>query len=143
MRKIRAKNLHTWNRRGFSVASAGYFTVLKPTGWFAASRLPGGFRYVGGQAKAIASPQDHKNSVGNPTAAHQDGWTSVPEEWSTQEHWSFWEQLRSHQFCCGGLPSPGSTRGLRPRRHRRLGKYYGLLSCKGRTGRNALTCPSQ
>jgi hypothetical protein len=86
MRKIRAKNLHTWNRRGFSVASAGYFTVLKPTGWFAASRLPGGFRYVGGQAKAIASPQDHKNSVGNPTAAHQDGWTSVPEEWSTQDH---------------------------------------------------------
>jgi hypothetical protein len=50
-RKSQAKSPHTWNRRDFSVGSAGYFTVLKPAGWFAASRLPGGFRYLGGQPK--------------------------------------------------------------------------------------------
>jgi hypothetical protein len=86
MRKMRVKSPHIWNRREFNVASAGYFTVLKPTGWFAASRLPGGFRYVGGQAKAVASRQGHEISVGNPTAAHQHAWTSVPDEWSTKDH---------------------------------------------------------
>lgn len=48
------KGLHIWNRRDFSVASAGYFTVLKPAGWFAASRLSGGFRYLGGQPEETA-----------------------------------------------------------------------------------------
>jgi hypothetical protein len=50
-KKIRAKNLRTWNRRGFNVRPAGWFTVLNPAGWFAASRLPGGFRYLGGEPK--------------------------------------------------------------------------------------------
>ena len=36
----------SWNRRGFDVTPNGFFTVLKPSGWFAASRLPGGFRYL-------------------------------------------------------------------------------------------------
>jgi len=36
-----------WNRREANVAQAGYFTVLRSTGWFSAlSRLPGGYRYV-------------------------------------------------------------------------------------------------
>jgi len=34
-----------WNRREFNVAPNGYFTVLRPSGWFSASRLPDGFRY--------------------------------------------------------------------------------------------------
>jgi hypothetical protein len=45
----------SWNRRDFNVAINGYFTVLKPAGWFAASRLPGGFRYLTGQSKENAS----------------------------------------------------------------------------------------
>lgn len=35
----------SWNRRDFDVSVAGYFTVLRPTRWFSALRLPGGFRY--------------------------------------------------------------------------------------------------
>ncbi|MGA3130050.1 MAG: hypothetical protein ABSD59_04570 [Terracidiphilus sp.] len=35
----------SWNRREFDVAQAGYFNVLRPTRWFSAVRLPGGFRY--------------------------------------------------------------------------------------------------
>ena len=45
----KTKNPRTWNRRDFSVRPAGLFSVLNPDGWFAASRLPGGFRYLGGQ----------------------------------------------------------------------------------------------
>lgn len=51
------KNPRTWNRRDFNVTPNGYFTVLKPAGWFAASRLPGGFRYLVGQAGAKVSPR--------------------------------------------------------------------------------------
>jgi hypothetical protein len=33
------KILRSVNRRGFSLAAAGYFTVLRPNTWFPASRL--------------------------------------------------------------------------------------------------------
>jgi hypothetical protein len=55
-RKMLVKSLPTWNPRDFSGASAGYFTVLKPTGLFAASRLPGAFRCLRGQRMRL-SPQ--------------------------------------------------------------------------------------
>ena len=43
-----------WNRRETSVAQAGYFSILRSTGWFSAlSRLPGGYRYV---VKGPATP---------------------------------------------------------------------------------------
>ena len=36
-----------WNRRETNVAQAGYFTVLRCTGFFSAlNRLPGGYRYL-------------------------------------------------------------------------------------------------
>jgi hypothetical protein len=44
----------SWNRRETNVAQAGFFTVLRSTGWFSAvSRLPGGYRYV---VKGPATP---------------------------------------------------------------------------------------
>jgi len=51
------KILHSVNRRGFSVGSAGEFTILKPNTWFPASRLPGRFRYRGNK-----SPVRHADS---------------------------------------------------------------------------------
>jgi len=39
------KILRSITRRGFSVGTAGYFSVLRPNTWFPASRLPGRFRY--------------------------------------------------------------------------------------------------
>ncbi len=35
-----------WNRREFDVTPNGFFTVLRPSGWFSATRLPEGFRYL-------------------------------------------------------------------------------------------------
>ncbi len=37
------KILRSVNRRGFSVGTAGWFTVLRPNTWFPASRLPRSF----------------------------------------------------------------------------------------------------
>jgi hypothetical protein len=60
---------------------------------------------------------------------------------SCVQHWSFWEQLRSHQFCSGGLPSPGSTSGLRPRPHRRLGSIRGFYPARGELEGTLLLVP--
>jgi hypothetical protein len=54
------KGLRSWNRRDFNVAVNGYFTVLKPTGWFSAARLPGTFRYLTGQTRQKKSGPDQK-----------------------------------------------------------------------------------
>jgi hypothetical protein len=37
------KILRSVNRRGFSIGSAGFFTILKPNTWFPATRLPARF----------------------------------------------------------------------------------------------------
>ena len=55
------KSPRTWNRRDFIVAPNGLYTVLKSAGWFAAWRLPGGFRYLVPQSKGTASPKTHEN----------------------------------------------------------------------------------
>jgi hypothetical protein len=57
------KSPRTWNRRDFNVAPNGLYTVLKSAGWFAAWRLPAGFRYRVPQPKATASPQARENSA--------------------------------------------------------------------------------
>ena len=46
----------TWNRREFDVSPNGFFTVLRPSVWFSASRLPGGFRYLLGHNDSNRSP---------------------------------------------------------------------------------------
>ena len=56
----------TWNRRDFSIQRAGFYTILKPTEWFAALRLPGGFRYLGGQPKGPSSQQAYENPTSMP-----------------------------------------------------------------------------
>ncbi len=48
--------LRSVNRRGFSVGTAGFFTVLRPNTWFPASRLPGEFRYRSGPSKGVEAP---------------------------------------------------------------------------------------
>jgi hypothetical protein len=58
----------TWNRREFSVTPNGYFTVLRPSGWFSAVRLPGGFRYQVGLSERNEFPLAHENPTENPTA---------------------------------------------------------------------------
>lgn len=60
------KSPRTWNRRGFTVAPNGFYTVLKSTGWFAAWRLPGGFRYLAGQLKKPAAPRVQSVSAAAP-----------------------------------------------------------------------------
>ena len=54
------------NRRSFGVASAGWFTVLRPTERFAPSRLPNRVAISPGQSKGGKSPEqkalDHPDS---------------------------------------------------------------------------------
>lgn len=52
-----------WNRREFTVAPNGYFNVLKANGWFAAFRLPVGFRYRFGK---VGTNQVRLNDPGDP-----------------------------------------------------------------------------
>lgn len=48
------KILRSVNRRGSTVGSAGFFTVLRPNGWFAATRLPDSFHYLNDRYKRAA-----------------------------------------------------------------------------------------
>ena len=70
------KILRSLNRRGFSVGTAGWFTVLRPNAWFAASRLPGAFRNFGGRSKPAKEPaaweqNDHGTVTHQPTVEFQ------------------------------------------------------------------------
>jgi len=56
------KSFRSWNRREFAVTQNGYFTILKPTGWFATSRPQGSFRYLGSLSKGF--PQAGENQGG-------------------------------------------------------------------------------
>jgi len=61
-----------WNRRETNVAQAGYFTVLRSSGFFSAlSHLPGGYRYV---VKGPATPDVLVKPAGAGAAAleHHD-----------------------------------------------------------------------
>jgi RsiW-degrading membrane proteinase PrsW (M82 family) len=57
------KILRSVNRRGFNLGTAGYFTVLKPNSWFAASRLPDAFRHLSRQSNAVKSPSLERKAV--------------------------------------------------------------------------------
>jgi hypothetical protein len=76
------KILRSVMRRGFSVGTAGYFTVLKPNTWFAASRLSDSFRYPSDRSKGVAAAQQT-------TLVHADsGTTTMPSllvRWAPQE----------------------------------------------------------
>jgi hypothetical protein len=48
------KILRTVNRRGLGTESIGFYALLKPKRWFAASRLPGSFHYLAGRSKVAA-----------------------------------------------------------------------------------------
>jgi hypothetical protein len=50
------KILRSVTRRGFNVGSAGWFTVLKPNTWFAASRLQDNLHHLSGRPKGVAEP---------------------------------------------------------------------------------------
>lgn len=56
------KILRSVSRRGFSVGTAGWFTVLKPNTWFAASRLRNDSHYLSGRTRLAAQPDQ-----GSPT----------------------------------------------------------------------------
>lgn len=49
------KILRSVLRRGYTVGTAGFFTITSPNRWFAASRLPEDFPFAG-QSKETAAP---------------------------------------------------------------------------------------
>lgn len=48
--------LRSITRRGFNIASAGYFSVLKPNTWFPASRLTGRVHHSGARSRILSGP---------------------------------------------------------------------------------------
>jgi len=48
------KILRSVTRRGFNIGAAGYFNVLKPNTWFAASRFPDRFHNLRERVEAAA-----------------------------------------------------------------------------------------
>ena len=56
------KTLRAITRRGFNVGTAGYFSVLRPNTWFAASRLPN-HPYDLGRFKEIAKPMPAQDAL--------------------------------------------------------------------------------
>lgn len=47
------KILRSVSRRGFSVGTAGWFTILRPNTWFPASRLPNNLPGFGSRAEQM------------------------------------------------------------------------------------------
>ena len=68
------KILRSVSRRGFSVGTAGWFTVLRPNTWFPASRLPKTFPPSGMHAERRAEQSSGARPVGeaggHATAVH-------------------------------------------------------------------------
>ena len=60
------KILRSVNRRGFSLGTAGWFSVLKPNTWFPASRLPGTVRYHGSESTDTAAVDADRNGTAVP-----------------------------------------------------------------------------
>lgn len=56
------KLLRSITRRGFTVGTAGWFTITSPNRWFAASRLPRASRYLSGEFQTIESPKPSGHS---------------------------------------------------------------------------------
>jgi hypothetical protein len=65
------KLLRSITRRGFSVGTAGWFTVLRPNTWFPASRLPAGFHSppIRSTMAGSSGDPDHTGYLGNLNAA--------------------------------------------------------------------------
>ena len=83
--------LRSVNRRGFSVGTAGWFTVLKPNTWFPASRLPNTLRPVmrtSETASHLAGPQPSARAV---------RWSAVEQRPETQH------RVRAASAIFGGI----------------------------------------
>jgi hypothetical protein len=63
------KILRSVTQRGSSIDSAGYFSVVRPSKWFAASRLPRGFPFFADRWKVVAQPTAH----GHRSSDHFEG----------------------------------------------------------------------
>jgi hypothetical protein len=58
------KILRSVSRRGFSVGTAGWFTVLRPNTWFPASRLPKAARGFESPTKGAAETAEGQGALG-------------------------------------------------------------------------------
>ena len=58
------KILRSVSQRGFSVATAGWFTILRPNTWFPASRLPKNLPSLGVQTQGKAEQRTRQDASG-------------------------------------------------------------------------------
>lgn len=66
------KILRSVNRRGSTIESAGYFTVLRSNTWFPASRLRESFGDLVGRSEETAPPPESKSMLAQKAAAPTD-----------------------------------------------------------------------
>jgi len=64
------KILRSLTQRGSSIDSAGYFSVVRPSKWFAASRLPRGFPFFGDRWKVVAQLRAQRQGVSDHFEGH-------------------------------------------------------------------------
>lgn len=61
------KILRSVTRRGFTVGTAGWFSITSPNRWFAASRLPRASRYLSEEFQTIEEPGALRRSADPPS----------------------------------------------------------------------------
>lgn len=66
------KLLRSITRRGFDVGTAGYFNVLRPNTWFAASRFPNRFQNLHARAEAAVRQSETSDAPANQSILHLD-----------------------------------------------------------------------
>jgi hypothetical protein len=109
-----------WNRRGFNVTPAGFYTVLSPARWFSTLQLPSGYRY---QIREDGKPRRRLAEQGSPKAEAVDATLHLQLVGSTEGSFS-WLRFGvillaaivltfGLLFCCGGVDELLNYRHLR------------------------------
>ena len=76
--------LRAVSRRGFSVGTAGWFTILRPNSWYPATRVQGGFKRPGiGRGGDGEKPSGQGVLTGVGGSARAARW--LASEWSAED----------------------------------------------------------
>lgn len=91
------KILRSVTRRGFSIGSAGLFSVLRPNTWFPASRLPGAHQGLGAPVKKTSGVAGTSALHGISGQARSVQWRVIDQ--GVEEH----HRMRSGSIILGAL----------------------------------------
>jgi hypothetical protein len=87
------KILRSVNRRDSGTESIGFYALLRPNKWFAASRLPGSFHYLNSRSKSVVLAHAPGQSVPNQADSKETTILLQTMKPSTQDHQLVWSAL--------------------------------------------------